>query len=251
MAMDWDFSGLGFKRGEVAVVTGSANGIGKATALMLARAGVTIAAWDIEDKPLKALVGEIEALGTPVHPIIADISEQAAIDDAWRQTLAIGGPVKYLVNNAGPASTTPLSVAEGVRIAVGSYSAVSNGFFASAGAAAASMTFTASVAGNSVAGGTTDWYPAAKAGVAGLMRHLAVKMRGKPRSNGVAPGSINTRRTAAAQQMPAMQAAFAASPLGRIGEPEEVAATICFLLSPAASYINGQLIAVDGASHWG
>lgn len=246
--MDIDVSGLGFSRGELVVVTGAANGIGRATALMLARAGLTIAAWDLDKDGLDAVGKEINALGSESHPVVGNLTEQAAVDEAWQQTARIGLPAKYLVNNAGPAASTEMSVSDGVRIAIGAYSMVANGFLETSGVDASSMTFTASIAGNFYVGPTLDWYPAAKAGIAGLMRHLAVKHRGNPRSNGVAPAGIRTARTA--DTPPEMRELIARQPMGRMGEPDEVAAIICFLLSPAASFINGVLVPVDGASTW-
>ena len=246
--MELDFSGLGFQRDEVAVVTGAGNGIGRATALMLARAGVTVAAWDLDEEGLEALGKEIDGMGGHAHLESGDLADQRFVDHAWQQAAQIGEPVRYLVNNAGPAATTDMTVSEGIQVAIGSYAAVAEGFVATSGQAAASMTFTASIAGNFYVGPTPDWYPTAKAGIAGLMRHLAVKHRGHPRSNGVAPAAIRTQRTA---DPPATFAEkIARRPLGRIGEPEEVAALICFLLSPAASFINGVLVPVDGAATW-
>ena len=102
--------------------------------------------------------------------------------------------------------------------------------------------FTASTAGNLYVAATPDWYPAAKAGIVGYSRHLAVKLRGRPRSNAVAPGVTVTARTAAER--------FAKYPMGRPGHPWEVATAICFLLSPAASFVNGILLPVEGASTW-
>ena len=246
--MDIDVRGLGFEPGEAAVVTGAASGIGRATSLMLARAGVAIAAWDLNEDALASTAKEIEALGVDCYPVTADLTVQADVDRAWGGTGGIAQTVRYLVNNAGPASTTDLTVSDGVRIAIGSYSMVADGFVGTCGEAASAMTMTASTAGNFYVGPTPDWYPAAKAGVAGLMRHLAVKYRGSPRSNGVAPAGIRTPRTADLPQ-PLLDR-IARQPMGRLGEPEEVASLICYLLSPAASFINGVLIPVDGASTW-
>ena len=246
--MDYNLAGMGFERGEVAVVTGAANGIGRATALMLARSGVTIAAWDMDKAGLDAVGAEVKAAGSECHPVVADLTDQAAVDEAWRQTAAIGQPIRYLVNNAGPAASTQQSVSDGVRIAIGSYSMVADGFVATAGEDAVAISYTASIAGNFYVGPTYDWYPAAKAGIAGLMRHHAVKYRGRPRSNGVAPAAIRTARTAATP--PELLEKIQKQPIGRMGEPDEVAAAICFLISPAASFINGVLIPVDGASTW-
>jgi 3-oxoacyl-[acyl-carrier protein] reductase len=246
-----NFAGLGFEPDELAVVTGAASGIGRATATMLARSGVTVAGWDVQTDFLKEVVSEIETEGGRAQAVVADLSDQAAIDRAWEQTGALGLPVRYLVNNAGPMSTDPLSVAEGCVQGVGSVVAVTEGWLARHAADASSVTFTASIAGNAIGAGRGQaWYPAAKAGMAGYMRWLAEHQRGRPRANGVAPGLIATRRTVELQKLftPAVQERIKEKPLGRAGEPDEVAAAICFLLSPAASYVNGQLLIVDGAS---
>lgn len=246
----FDFSSLGFQPDEMAVVTGAGNGIGRSVALMLAKSGVAVAAWDIEKEGLEAVVAEIGAAGGTVFPVVADLSEQSGVDGAWDQTGALGRPVQYLVNNAGPPSTTDIPVWEGVRIAIGSYAAVTEGFVARHADTAASTTFTASIAGNFMVGGTMDWYPAAKAGIVGYMRNAAVKYRGRPRANSVAPGGTVTRRTAVAFASAAAQERLKNYPMGRAGEADEVASVICYLLSPAASYVNGVLIPVDGAATW-
>jgi len=246
----YDFSQLGFRPGDVAVVTGAGNGIGRSVALMLAKSGLNIAAWDMEKDAVNEVVGEVEDAGGTARAIVADLNVPAQIQEAWAQSRSLVGSIRYLCNNAGPASTTPLSVAEGASIAIGSYAAVFESFVEQHAETAESSTFTASVAGNFMVGDTQDWYPAAKAGIAGYTRHVAVKFKGRPRANCVAPGGTITRRTAAAFASEAVKERLRQHPLGRAADADEVAAVICFLLSPAASYLNGVLIPVDGGSTW-
>ena len=115
----FDFSSLGFQSEEMAVVTGAGNGIGRSVALMLAKSGVAVAAWDIEKEGLEEVVAEIVTAGGTAFPVLADLSEQSGVDSAWEQTGALDRPVQYLVNNAGPPSTTDMPVSEGVRISSG------------------------------------------------------------------------------------------------------------------------------------
>jgi NAD(P)-dependent dehydrogenase (short-subunit alcohol dehydrogenase family) len=106
-----------------------------------------------------------------------------------------------------------------------------------------SITFTAST--GALLGGP-NWYNVAKAATAAYARSVASRCGGRPRANAVAPGFTATPRTEPWRDMAA--AIGARNPMGRVGEAHEVAAAICFLLSPAASYINGVLLPVDGGS---
>ena len=244
----YDFSGLGFEPGQTAVISGAASGIGRSVTGILARSGVSVLAWDINEERLEALAQELASAKGTVTCRRVDTSVDAEIEAAWHDVTDIG--IQYLVNNAGPPSTTPMSVSEGVRQAVGGYAAMTEAFLAAHATEAESVVFTASIAGNLRVDATPDWYPAAKAGVVGYTRHLAVKLRGKPRTNAVAPGGTVTERTAAAFAAPANVERFAKYPMGRCGQPWEVATAICYLLSPAASFINGILLPVEGASTW-
>ncbi len=247
--MEANFRGLGFEDGDLAVVTGAGSGIGRATALMLARSGVTIVAWDMAEGSLEDLVAEIKDLGGQVYKVVADVTDDDAVESAWEEIDRLGQPVPYLVNNAGPPSTTTLTVKEGARQAIGSYVQVTEVWLKRHANEARSVTFTASTAGNAVAGGTQPWYPTVKAGIAGYMRHLAVQLRGQPRSNAIAPGLTATPRTTV-YFTPEAEERLKQQPMGRAAQPEEQAAGICFLLSPAASFINGVLLPIDGAVWW-
>jgi 3-oxoacyl-[acyl-carrier protein] reductase len=116
---------------------------------------------------------------------------------------------------------------------------------------ASSVTFTSSIAGNFVASPVTaQWYPVAKAAIAAYVRDLAVRSRGRPRVNAVAPSLVATPRMKDMLASATTKEALSRQPMGRIAQPEDVAACICFLLSPAASFVNGVLLPVEGASTW-
>ena len=245
----YDFSGLGFQAGECAVVTGAASGIGRSVAGILARSGVSVLAWDVNQAGLADLGTDLAAEKGTVTTRRVNTTDEAEIEAAFAATKGI--EVQYLVNNAGPPSTTQVTVAEGVKDAIGGYAAMTDAYLGSHAGEAASVVFTASIAGNFSVAATPDWYPAAKAGLVGYTRHLAVKLRGRPRANAVAPGLTVTARTAETFDLPAVRERLAKYPMGRAGQAWEVATAICFLLSPAASFVNGALIPVEGASTWG
>lgn len=243
----YDMSALGFAPGEMVVVTGAASGIGKATALCAAKAGLAVAAWDMDGPGVQATVDEITSGGGKANAITVDVFDNAQVDRAWQETMA-HGPCRYLVNNAGPRSVSQGPFAGHLLDAIGSMEAVTTRWLDHCGDVAASMVNISSIAGNLQGSGKTvsAFYPAAKAGIAGLTRHLATKFDGRPRANAVAPGITITPRIEPMLASPAMQDLAARVPVGRLGFPEDMAHAVLFLLSPAAAYINGVVLPVDG-----
>ena len=94
--------------------------------------------------------------------------------------------------------------------------------------------------------GSNGWYAVGKAGISGLTRFQAVFAAGRYRANAVAPGVIETARIGDLTKGAYGKLMIERSPLGRLGQPEEVASAIVFLLSPAASFINGVTLVIDG-----
>jgi NAD(P)-dependent dehydrogenase (short-subunit alcohol dehydrogenase family) len=243
----YDMRALGFGPGETEVVTGGASGIGRATALAAACSGLDVAAWDIVGEGAAETARAAEELGVRALAVTVDVGDEEAVASAWRETGAFGN-CRYLVNNAGPPSNATGPFVENLATALGSVELVTRLWLEHCGDAAASLVNLASVAGNFQGGGhaIAPFYPAAKTGIAGFTRWLATRYDGRPRANAVAPGVTLTPRTLGFLDNPAFEQQASGIPLGRFGFPEELASAILFLLSPAASYINGALLPVDG-----
>ena len=243
----YDMGALGFAPGEMVCVTGAASGIGKATAIGAAKAGLTVAVWDSDGPGAVATVDEIAAAGGKAIAVIVDVFDRQQVERAWRETLSLG-PCHYLVNNAGPRSVSQGPFADRLLEAVGSMETVAKSWLSHCVGVAASLVNISSIAGNLQGSGKTvsAFYPAAKAAIAGLTRHMATRLGGMPRVNAVAPGITITPRIEPMLASPAMQDLAARVPVGRLGYPEDMAHAVLFLLSPAAAYINGVVLPVDG-----
>jgi NAD(P)-dependent dehydrogenase (short-subunit alcohol dehydrogenase family) len=233
--------------GKTVVVTGGVNGIGNACARLFAASGASVWIIDRED-PASAAV-EFGARG-----VIADVSEPGAIDRALDRILDSAHSIDVVAINAGIVLPAPL-LATTDEDWNRTLSVNLSGAFRTLRAAASRMAmlrkgtivFTAST--NSFDGETDlTAYNAAKAGVLGLL-HTAANELGPYgiRVNAVCPGLIRTRITASHFGDPAiLNDYFRQIPLGRGGEPTEVAAAIVFLASDAASFITGATLLVDG-----
>ncbi|MGN9910123.1 SDR family NAD(P)-dependent oxidoreductase [Phytohabitans sp. LJ34] len=232
---------LGFAAGQTVVVTGAGSGIGRAIAVLAATAGLRVAAWDIAAAAVADTVAGIEAAGGSAVAVTADVSDPAAV----RAALAASGPARYLVNNAGPASSGDLAFARALELTVGSVRLVTQEWLATGPPSGAAVVNVASVAGNHF-GTASDWYCAGKAAIAGYTRHLALTRAPAVRANAVAPGLIATPRMAGFAETDLGRAVIGRNPQRRPGAPEEVAGAVLFLLSPLAAYVNGVLLPVDG-----
>lgn len=243
----YDMGSLGFTPGEVVVVTGAGSGIGQATALTAAKSGLAVAVWDIDGASAEATAALLEDNGASARAVTVDVANARAVEHAWEQSLSLG-PCRYLVNNAGPPSGDGGAFADNLVIALGSMETVIGRWLDHCGETAVSTVNVSSIAGNFQGGGQSiaPFYPTAKSGVAGYTRWLATHHGGRPRFNAVAPGMALTPRTVPYLDNPTIAETVRRIPMGRPGYPEEIAAAILFLLSPAASYVNGVLLPVDG-----
>jgi 3-oxoacyl-[acyl-carrier protein] reductase len=243
----YDMRALGFAAGEAVVVTGAGSGIGRATALAAARSGLRVAIWDIDGESAAETERMAGEAGVGALAVKVDVADPGAVAAAWDATLALG-ECRYLVNNAGPPSYSANPFLADLAAALGSVETVTTQWLERCAPQAASMVNIASVAGNFSGGGQaiSPFYASAKTGITGYTRWLATRYAGRPRANAVAPGVTLTPRTIPFFDDPVRASANAQIPLGRLGFPEELASAILFLLSPAASYINGVLLPVDG-----
>jgi NAD(P)-dependent dehydrogenase (short-subunit alcohol dehydrogenase family) len=241
--------------GALAVVTGGANGIGRAAAELLAAAGARVAIVDRDLPAARAAAAAIPEDRGSAYEL--DVADAAAIDRVFDAIAAAEGRIDVLVTSAGtalrwPATELPLADWEKV-VAVNM-----TGVFLSARAAArhmiargqgGSIVTIASIMGLSGGGLYPNIsYQTTKGAIINMTRALAVEWAPhKIRVNAVAPTWVRTGFIAALTSRPELVARIEGmTPLGRLAEPEEVATAMLFLASPAASMVTGHILAVDG-----
>ena len=196
---------------------------------------------------IQETIERAEEAGVNIKPIQADLSSDEAVEKAMKETLEFCKP-KYLANVAGPKMlNSQWDYQEVVGIACGMIHRLCLAFEALDLDEGAAIVNVAAVAGIFEGGGGDPWYATAKAGIAGYTKNQADALKGRVRMNCVCPGGpIHTPRNHSAVEGEFMQHLISINPMGRPGRPEEEAAVILFLLGPASSYVNGQVIAVDG-----
>ena len=245
--------GEGVLADRVAVVTGASRGIGRVVAQQLAQLGASVIVnYKTQAEAATRVVAEIVAGGGMAEAIAADVASAEAVDALFRQALARFGRCDILVNNAGIIRDNLL-----LRLEAADFDAVLEtnlkGAFLCARAALKPMLrqrFGRIVNMSSVVGlhgnpGQTN-YAAAKAGLIGLTRALAKEVGSRQITvNAVAPGFIETDITSHLGDA-SRTALLERIPLGRLGTADDVAGLVGFLCTPAAAYITGQVIAVDG-----
>lgn len=249
-------------KGQVALVTGGAQGIGRAIVERLAANGAQVAILDLDQKPAQATADELTAAGRHVIALAGDVADAASVTAATQEITRQLGPIGILINNAGINTLKdrrPIhEYSEDdwhriLRVDLTGVFVVSKAvvpcMLARGGGRIVNI---ASVAGL-VPLRLQSGYVAAKAGVVNLTRSMACELAPQGiLSNCVAPGSVLTRGTRAlfygegGEQTPLAKSLLASVPQGRPGSPEEIAHAVTFLVSPEASYINGAVLTVDG-----
>ncbi|HEX9258659.1 MAG TPA: SDR family NAD(P)-dependent oxidoreductase [Acidimicrobiales bacterium] len=242
--------------GRVAVVTGAASGMGRATAHLFADEGARVAVVDLHADRVQAVVDEITDAGGEAHGFVCDVADRDAINRLVAEVAAHFGAIDILVNNAGIAVLGGVTTAE-EDFEEGWQRTLDVNLTAHARLVRAALPYLqASDAGRVVniasteaviATGGIAAYTAAKHGVIGLTKSFAVELgRSGITVNCVCPGPINTGMTAGIP--PEAKDAYARRrvPLRRYGDPEEVAQMTLSLALPAASFVNGAVVVVDG-----
>jgi NAD(P)-dependent dehydrogenase (short-subunit alcohol dehydrogenase family) len=245
-------------KNKVALITGGASGIGRATAVLFAREGAAVAIVDIDVEQGKSAVSEIEAAGGKAIFIACDVTRSVECQQAGAQTAAAFGGLDILFNNAGVVrradvlTTTEEEWDRVMDVNVKSIFLMSKYAIPQMEQRGGGTIINTSSGWGLKGGGNAVSYCASKGAVTNMTRAMAIDHGGQNiRVNAVCPGDTDTpmlRSEAKQLGQPEQEflAESASRPLGRYARPEEIAAAVLFLASEAASYVTGAALVVDG-----
>lgn len=238
--------------GKTAIITGGAKGIGKATAKKFIEEGAAVALWDIDEEAGQGAAVELKPNGTEVRFYKVNTADLAAVSAAAEQVAKDFGGIDILVNNAGitrDASLKKMSTQQWQQVIdvnlTGVFNCTKAVYPFLAESVAGRVLNAASVVAHNGNFGQSN-YVAAKAGLIGMTKTWAREFGRKGITvNAVAPGFINTEMV---ETVPAviLEGMTARTPLGRLGEAEDIANAYLFLASDEAAFITGTVLNVDG-----
>jgi 3-oxoacyl-[acyl-carrier protein] reductase len=245
-----------------AIVTGGARGLGLCTAKALGRDGARVAIFDVNEENLAAAAAELAALGIDAITRVVDITDADAVDRVVDDVASVWGELDILVNNAAIhelVDVADLSAAKFTRMldinVVGTFNVTQAALRHMVKQGKGSIVSVASIAGlrghpvDKDHHGGASHYAASKGAVIAFTRSVAKELGYLGiRANCVAPGMMATPMNAASYSSADASGYAATVPLGRIGQPEEVAEAVAFLASARASYITGQVLNVCGGA---
>ncbi len=237
---------------EVAIVTGSARGIGRAIALELVRNGAKLVICDLNMDDIQIVVDQFTEMGGEAKGFVSNVTQAEDAQQLIDKTIDAFGKVDILVNNAGITRDNLLMrmkedewdavIAVNLKGTYNCIRAIAKPFIKQRSGKIINL---ASVVGQIGNAGQVN-YSASKAGVIGLTKSVAKELAARNvRVNAIAPGFIQTDMTANLTEK-AKEALTNAIPLAKLGQPEDVAKVVLFLASDDAAYITGQVINVDG-----
>ena len=249
---------MGLLDGKAALITGAGAGIGRASALDMAANGAAVMCADIDAQSAEGTAQMVEEAGGQAGALALDVADEEAVRAALEKTASQLGGLDALFNNAGVGGGYGWNQTIAVNLS-GVYYGLLHGVPFMAELGGGSIINTASIAGLVGLTGPTapgpleidpgaGAYVAAKHGVSGLTRQFAVSYaRFGVRVNAIAPGYIVTAMTEQFREEPGVEGFITdLHPMGRLGQPEEIAQVATFLASDAASFVNGVVLPVDG-----
>jgi 3-oxoacyl-[acyl-carrier protein] reductase len=243
-------------QGKVAVVTGGAQGIGRAIALGLGREGAKVAIADLQADKAKSVAAELQALGTEALAVEVNVASESSVKQLASETFSRFGRVDVLVNDAGIYLKAPV-----VEITEENWDRTINvnlgGNFFCCRAFIPSMRKQKSGRIISVASGIAHYgakefapYAASKAAIIGFVKSLAREVGHDGITvNALCPGAANTAMPRTHRSEEELMQRLRSNPLGHVLEPEDFVGSVVFLASDAASYITGQSINVNCGSY--
>lgn len=240
--------------GRIALVTGAASGIGKATSRRLASEGAAVVVTDLQDEAGEAVASGIRDEGGRAIFVHHDVSSQADWEAALDTTKAEFGRLDILVNNAGIGDTAPIEETE-LEEYEKTIAVDQTGVFLGMKLAAplliesgnASVINISSIFGTTGGFGSSPAYHAAKGAITTLSKNAALHWAVEGiRVNSIHPGFIDTPLLDQAKGTPFEELMVSTTPMGRLGRPEEVAAAIAYLAGDDASFVTGTELYVDG-----
>ncbi|MBN6041287.1 SDR family oxidoreductase [Amycolatopsis sp. 195334CR] len=237
----------------VAVVTGAGRGIGAATAVALAEAGADVVLAARTEEQLREVAGRVEAAGRKAEVVTADLSDPAAAAALADAATSAFGRLDIVVNNVGGTlprpllDTSPRFLEEAFRFNVSTAHALTRAAAPAMVAGGGGAVVNISSALGRVAGRGYLAYGTVKAALAHYTRLAAADLAPKVRVNAIAVGTVLTSALEVVAANPELLERMERdTPLRRLGEPEDIAAAVLYLTSPAGAYLTGKLLEVDG-----